>query len=63
LLYRGARFFINGEVFIPRAGQRPILAELADRRRASGRALARAGLERLISDWRRAGFVRPARVA
>jgi len=57
LLYRGSRFFINGEVFVPRAAQRPPLAELADRRRAAGRLLARAGLERLILEWRRAGFL------
>lgn len=58
LLYLGARFFINGESFAPRIGQRRALAELADRRRASGRQLADAGLERLILDWRRAGYLR-----
>jgi hypothetical protein len=57
LLYRGSRFFINGEAFVPRASQRPALAKLADRRRAAGRSLARAGLERLILQWRRAGFL------
>jgi hypothetical protein len=31
------------------------LAALADRRRAPGRDLARAGLQRLICDWYRAG--------
>ena len=58
LLYRGPRFFINGESFVPRPGQRAALAELADRRRAPGKRLARAGLERLILDWHRAGFLR-----
>jgi 50S ribosomal protein L16 3-hydroxylase len=57
LLYRGSRFFINGEVFAPRASQRPALAELADRRRAPGRKLARAGLGRLVLEWHRAGFL------
>ncbi|MBI1943773.1 MAG: cupin domain-containing protein [Betaproteobacteria bacterium] len=61
LLYRGRRFFINGEVLIPRPGQRKALAVLADRRRASGRVLARAGLEDLILQWHRHGFLRPAR--
>jgi 50S ribosomal protein L16 3-hydroxylase len=58
MLYAGTRFFINGESFVPRASQRRALALLADRRRAPGRLLARAGLERRISDWQRAGFLR-----
>jgi len=58
MLYRGSRFFINGEAFVPRASQRPALAALADQRRAAGGSLARAGLERLILEWRRAGFLR-----
>ena len=57
LLYRGARFFINGEVLVPRPGQRLALAALADRRRAAGRTLARAGLGRLILEWHRCGFL------
>jgi 50S ribosomal protein L16 3-hydroxylase len=57
MLYRGARCFINGEVLVPRPAQRLALAALADHRRAPGRALARAGLERLILDWHRAGFL------
>jgi 50S ribosomal protein L16 3-hydroxylase len=56
-LYRGKRFFINGESFVPRASQRGALAGLADRRRAPGRALARAGLGRRILEWHRAGFL------
>ena len=61
LLYLGARFFINGEVLRPRAGQRRALALLADQRRAPGRLLARAGLEPLILDWCRAGYARIAK--
>lgn len=61
LLYRGRRFFINGEVLIPRPGQHKALAALADRRRAPGRMLARAGLQDLILRWHRHGFLRPAR--
>jgi 50S ribosomal protein L16 3-hydroxylase len=57
MLYAGARFFINGESFLPRASQRTALAELADRRQASGRLLARARLQDLISDWQRAGYL------
>ena len=57
MLYRGTRFFINGEVLHPRPAQRRVLARLADHRRAPGGALARAGLARLILDWHRAGFL------
>jgi 50S ribosomal protein L16 3-hydroxylase len=58
MLYRGARFFINGEVLVPRAAQRAALAALADHRQAAGRRLARAGLERLILEWHRAGYLK-----
>jgi len=57
MLYAGARFFINGEAFAPRASQRKALAGLADRRQAPGRVLARAGLQELISAWQRAGYL------
>jgi 50S ribosomal protein L16 3-hydroxylase len=57
MLYLGARFFVNGEVLRPRASQRRPLAALADRRRAPGRMLARAGLARLILEWRRSGYL------
>jgi 50S ribosomal protein L16 3-hydroxylase len=56
-LYLNSRFFINGEVLRPRASQRQALAALADLRRAPGRALARAGLGRLILEWRRSGYL------
>jgi 50S ribosomal protein L16 3-hydroxylase len=58
LLYCGTRFFINGESFTPKPSQRKALASLADTRRASARALARAGLARLISSWRLQGYLR-----
>ena len=58
LLYAGPRFFINGESVTPRASQHGALAALADRRSAPGRALAAAGLEKLILEWQRAGYVR-----
>ena len=57
MLYQGARFFINGEMLVPRPVQRRALAALADQRHAPGRALARAGLRRLILDWHRAGYL------
>jgi 50S ribosomal protein L16 3-hydroxylase len=57
LLYEGSRFFINGESFAPRAAQRAALRLLADRRQAPGDALARRGLEPLISAWRQAGYL------
>ncbi|HUN67473.1 MAG TPA: cupin domain-containing protein [Burkholderiales bacterium] len=56
-LYLGSRFFINGESLRAHGSQRKALAELADRRRAPGRALARAGLGRLILEWHRCGFL------
>ena len=56
--YLGERVFINGEVLPQlRPAQRRALAALADHRRAAGRALAGAGLERLILQWHRAGFL------
>ena len=56
--YLGKRVFINGEVLPQlRPAQRRALAALADHRRAAGRALAGAGLERLILQWHRAGFL------
>jgi len=58
LLYRGRRFFVNGEVVASRSAQRNALAALADRRRVPGRALARAALGDLIYEWYRAGFLR-----
>jgi 50S ribosomal protein L16 3-hydroxylase len=57
LLYAGARFFINGESFSPRSGQRQALRELADRRRAPRTAMVRAGLGTLVAEWRKAGYL------
>ena len=55
LLYRGRRFFINGESFtVP--GRMEGLRELADRRVADGRRLAGPRLRALISDWTRLGY-------
>lgn len=58
LLYRGTRFFVNGEDFVPAAAQRAPLAALADRRRASGTALARAGAGEALYTWYRSGWLR-----
>jgi len=55
MLYRGKRVFLNGESWTPRPAALRGLAALADRRRAPGRDLARAGLQRLICDWYCAG--------
>ena len=57
LLYRGARFFINGESFELNGRNAAHLRELADRRVAQGARLARAPLAGLISDWQRLGYV------
>jgi 50S ribosomal protein L16 3-hydroxylase len=57
LLYRGARFFINGEALPTRPAQRAALARLADERRAPWRWLARRGLQRILLQWREAGYL------
>jgi 50S ribosomal protein L16 3-hydroxylase len=57
LLYRGTRFFINGESIRLPARAAPVLRELANRRTAHGARLARAPLAGLISDWQRLGYV------
>ncbi len=42
MLYRGSHVFVNGESFAVEAGDRPLLAALADRRELDGPALAQA---------------------
>ena len=56
LLYRGARFFVNGETFSLPARDRAAMRELADRREIAAARLASQA--RLIGEWRRAGYVR-----
>ena len=56
LLYRGRRFFINGESFELSPKRAVGLRELADHRVADGARLARAGLAGLISGWQRLGY-------
>ena len=57
LLYRGRRFFINGESVTLGMRAASVLKELADRRVAHGARLARAPLAGLISGWQRQGYV------
>jgi len=57
LLYRGERFFINGESVAVKASSVSVLRSLADRRAAEGARLAGAGLAGLISNWQRLGYV------
>jgi len=57
LLYRGTRFFLNGELLVPGARERAALAALADARRVPGRRLARAGLAALTYEWYRLGYL------
>ncbi|HEU4353005.1 MAG TPA: cupin domain-containing protein [Burkholderiales bacterium] len=57
LLYRGRRFYINGESLAVKRSSMPILRELADRRAAEGARLAGAGLAGLISKWHRLGYL------
>jgi 50S ribosomal protein L16 3-hydroxylase len=57
LLYRGARFFLNGESFSLTGKNAARLRELADRRAALGTRLAGPRLAGLISRWQRQGYV------
>jgi len=57
LLYRGRRFFVNGESFEASARNTALLRELADRRSADGARLARTTLAGLILRWHRLGYV------
>jgi len=57
LLYRGRRFFVNGESFELGGKSAAGLRELADRRMVDGARLARAGLAGLISRWQGLGYV------
>jgi 50S ribosomal protein L16 3-hydroxylase len=55
LLYRGNRFFINGDSFTLPARAAAAMRALADRRElAAGRLASSAGL---IGEWRRAGYL------
>jgi 50S ribosomal protein L16 3-hydroxylase len=57
LLYRGRRFFINGETMTLKGSSLRALRELADRRVARGATLARGPLAGLIWGWQRLGYV------
>jgi len=57
LLYRGTRFFINGEALELGAREAGLLRELADRRVAHGARLAGTRLAGLISQWQRLGYL------
>jgi 50S ribosomal protein L16 3-hydroxylase len=57
LLYSGKRFFINGEPFTVAARSAAALRALADERKAARQTLARAGLNDLISEWQRRGYL------
>ncbi len=62
MLYHGRQVFLNGEALTVGPRQRAALAALADRRRAPGRRLARAGLAALVHAWFREGAVHLERV-
>ena len=57
LLYRGRRFFINGESLELGGPAAAALRALADRRLAPGSQFARAPLPGLISRWHRLGYL------
>ena len=56
LLYRGTRFFINGESFTLER-RSAVLRELADRRVVHGARLVGGRLGGLISHWQRLGYI------
>lgn len=55
LLYRGRRFFFNGEEFVVPRRQGVVLSRFADRRRLEGRRLAASGAADLLYGWYREG--------
>jgi 50S ribosomal protein L16 3-hydroxylase len=55
LLYRGRRFFVNGDDFVATVRQGAVLSLLADRRRLEGRRLAASGAADLLYGWYREG--------
>jgi 50S ribosomal protein L16 3-hydroxylase len=57
LLYRGTRFFVNGESLTVEPRASAALRELADRRVACGARLAATRLAGLISDWQQRGYL------
>ena len=57
LLYRGGRFFVNGESPQVAPALRGALRELADRRSAPGRRFASAPALALLHEWYRAGYI------
>lgn len=57
LLYRGRRFFMNGEAFTVPLAAAARLRALANARRAPGAGLARAGIGALLGEWRRRGYL------
>ncbi len=59
LLFRGARFFINGEALDAPAALHPALAELAHRRRLAPAGGHPPALAELLYDWYLAGFGHP----
>lgn len=63
MLYRGARFFVNGESVDVPATSRVRFARLADRRRAHGTPFTRVGSAGLLYDWYRSGYLRLERSA
>jgi 50S ribosomal protein L16 3-hydroxylase len=57
LLYRGARFFINGESLALNGTNAARLRQLADHRAAPGARLAGTRLAGLISRWQKLGYL------
>ncbi len=55
LLYRGSRFFMNGESFVASRAQLAPLKRLADNRRLERRSLA--PVASLVRQWRKSGYV------
>ncbi len=58
LLYRGNRFFMNGDTVTVTGRDARWLRGLADQRRASGAPARRARIARLLRGWQKLGYLR-----
>ena len=58
LLYRGNRFFMNGDTVAVTGRDARWLRSLADQRRASGAPAGRTRIARLVRGWQKLGYLR-----
>jgi 50S ribosomal protein L16 3-hydroxylase len=56
MLFRGERFYLNGEIYCAGSADAPVLRELADRRAAKPAGISRPCMQK-IHEWYLAGFI------